>query len=197
MSEGDEKKRGMIPGAQFFLDRLWIWATGIFFSMIGIVGLSIFTPIGTNLVKIWGAPATLSAVQMDLTKLRTEINAVTGDNRVIRQTPGLSYVTEPVHVGEPVVLNLVAERTQLGANCVLMSAQSLFTESGGVITPGSPVIPARQIGEEQTRMRILITPPDNLQPGRVELYLALEYECEGRRVMDKTDTVVYSLMPAK
>lgn len=86
----------------------------------------------------------------------------------------MSYVTEPVHVGEMVVLNLVMERTTLGAKCIFVGGQSQLTEASGVITPGSDIKPSRQIGEETTRLRVLLTPPDTLRAGRIELYLALE-----------------------
>lgn len=208
----------LIPTRKFFLDRFWIWLTGLIIWLIGAAVLFLIEPVRTNVAAIWAAPATLAAVQADLAEmksqvttditavkdqvstdvadLRADINAVAGDNRVIRQTPGLSYVTEPVHVGEPVVLNLVASRTELGARCVLTSGQSLFTEAGGVITPGSEVRPGRQMSEEQTRMRIRLTPPDSLRPGRIELYIALEYDCDGRRVFDRTDVVTYQLLAA-
>jgi len=78
--------------------------------------------------------------------------------------------------------------------CRFIGGQSLFAEAGGVITPGSAIEPSRQIDEEQTRLRILLTPPETLQPGRIELYIALEYDCDGRRVFDRTDVVTYSLL---
>ncbi|MDS9468591.1 hypothetical protein RGQ15_13560 [Paracoccus sp. MBLB3053] len=191
----ESQGRRIVPTLGFFLDRLWVWITGILFWVIGAIFLAIFTPFWGNVQAIWQSPATLAALQHDLVALRSDLAAATGDNRVIRQTPGLSYVTEPVRVGDKVVLNLVIERTALGSRCIFTSGQSLFTEAGGVITPGSPVGPTRQIGEEQTRLRIGLTPPETLRPGRIELYLALEYDCDGRRVFDRTDVVTYQLMP--
>ncbi len=190
----DSKGDRLLPSRKFFLDRLWIWATGILFWAIGAVLLAFFTPLWVTVTAIWNSPLVLAEVQLEIAEMRAEVNAVSGDNRVIRQPPGLSYVTEPVHVGEPVVLNLVASRTELGARCILTSGQSLFTEAGGVITPGSEVRPGRQINEDQTRMRIRLIPPDSLRPGRIELYLALEYDCDGKTVFDRTETVVYQLL---
>jgi len=190
----ESKGRRLVPTLGFFLDRLWVWITGILFWVVGAIFLAIFTPFWTNARAVWHAPATLVAVQRDLIALRTDLAMATGDNRVIRQSAGLSYVTEPVHVGERVILNLVVERTALGAKCLFIGGQSLFAEAGGVITPGSEIEPSRQISEEQTRLRILLTPPETLRPGRIELYIALEYDCDGRRVFDRTDVVTYSLL---
>jgi len=191
----ESKGARLYPTKQFFLDRLWVWLTGIAFWLVGAVLLAIFTPFWDNARAVWSSPATLVSLQQEVSALRVELSTATGDNRVIRQTPGLSYVTEPVHVGEDVILNLVLERTELGAKCVLIGGQSLFTEAGGVTTPGSPVMPSRQIGEETARLRIKLAPPDTLRPGRIELFVALEYDCDGRRVFDRTDVVTYSLLP--
>ncbi|MGA0617707.1 hypothetical protein [Paracoccus sp. KR1-242] len=191
----ESKGPRLVPTRQFFLDRLWIWLTGIAFWVVGAILLAIFTPFWDNARAVWSSPATLMALQQEVSALRVELSTATGDNRVIRQTPGLSYVTEPVHVGEAVILNLVLERTELGAKCVLIGGQSLFTEAGGVTTPGSAVMPSRQIGEETARLRIKLVPPDTLRPGRIELFVALEYDCDGRRVFDRTDVVTYSLLP--
>lgn len=192
----ESKGKRLVPTLQFFLDRLWIWVTGIAFWIFSVFLLWLVDPIRDNVKAIWEAPAVLAAVQTEITDMRADLNAVSGESRVIRQTPGLSYVTEPVHVGEPVVLNLVASRTELGARCIMTSGQSLFTEAGGVTTPGSEVRPGRQIGEEETRMRIHITPPDSLRPGRIELYLTFEYDCDGKRVFDRTGVVTYQLLAA-
>ncbi|SMO78634.1 hypothetical protein [Paracoccus laeviglucosivorans] len=190
----ESKGQRLVPTKQFFLDRFWVWIAGGLFWSAGALLLALFTPFWGNMQAIWQTPKAVAALQAEVTAMRSDLTAATGDNRVIRQTPGLSYVTEPVHVGEEVVLNLVMVRTQLGAKCIFLGGQSLFTEAGGVITPGSSTKPSRQVGEETTRLRIKLTPPDTLRPGRIELYMALDYECDGRRVFDRTDTVTYMLL---
>lgn len=210
----DSKGGRLLPTRQFFLDRLWVWITGIALWVIGTTALAILTPLGTTMAAIWEAPATLAtisaevaelradvppgtlaAISAEVAELRADVAQATGDDRVIRQPKGLSYVTEPVHLGEDVVFNLVIERTTLGANCDFIGGESLFTEAGGVMTPGS-AIPAstRRLEAQQTRLHLRLTPPENLRPGRIELYLALEYDCDGKRVYDRTDTAVYSLL---
>ncbi|SMO64127.1 hypothetical protein [Paracoccus laeviglucosivorans] len=192
----ESKGQRLVPTKQFFLDRFWVWIAGGLFWSAGALLLALFTPFWGSMQAIWQTPEAVAALQVEVTAMRSELNAATGDNRVIRQTPGLSYVTEPVHVGEGVIMNLVMERTTLGAKCIFVAGQSLFGEAGGVVTPGSEIRPSRQIGEETTRLRVKLVPPDTLRPGRIELYLALEYDCDGRRVFDRTDIVTYSLLPA-
>lgn len=126
--------------------------------------------------------------------LSERVRRATGEDRVIRQLPGLSYVSEPVRVGEPVILNLAVERTQFGASCTLRRGQSLFTDTTGVTIAGSEMQVNRQIGRTQTRVRTAFDAPDDLIPGRIELYLALEYECGNQTVFDRTDTVSFKLL---
>jgi len=191
----DSKGERLLPTKQFFLDRLWVWVTGIAFWAVGALFLLIATPFWANVSAIWQSPDTLATISAEVAELRADVAQATGDDRVIRQPKGLSYVTEPVHLGEDVVYNLVIERTTLGANCNFMGGESLFTEAGGVMTPGS-VLPAstRRLAAQQTRLHLRLTPPENLRPGRIELYLALEYDCDGKRVYDRTDTAVYQLL---
>lgn len=133
----------------------------------------------------------------DVAQLKADVARANGDDRVIRQTPGLSYVEEPVYEGETLTLIMVASRTTLGRDCRLTEWAPLFTDAGGIKIPGAPAIDGpvrRQISDETTRLKIPITPPGGLTPGRVELHLALTYLCGGRVVYDSTDPVVYELI---
>lgn|GEM_PF-6016965 len=57
------------------------------------------------------------------------------------------------------------ERPALDPKFRFIGGKSLFAEAGGINTPGSAIEPLRQISEEQTRLRILLTPPGTIQPG--------------------------------
>ncbi len=177
--------------------RLMIAVTGFGIWATTAIGLYLYTPLSEWVTAMLEVPAKVAAISSEVAELRDEVAQATGDDRVIRQPRGLSYVTEPVHVGEEVVFNLVIERTTLGANCNFLGGQSLFTEAGGVMTPGSAIPAAtRRLAERQTRLRLRLVPPVNLNPGRIELYLALEYDCDGKTVFDRTETVVYQLLDA-
>ena len=135
----------------------------------------------------------------DVAQLKTDVARATGDDRVIRQTAGQSYVEEPVYEGDHVTMIMVASRTKLGMDCRLTEWTPLFTDEGGITIPGAPARDGpvrRQITDEQTRLRIDMLPPEGLQPGRVELYLTLTYACgaDGRVVYDRTDPVFYELI---
>ncbi|SHF67782.1 hypothetical protein SAMN05444339_11046 [Loktanella atrilutea] len=182
----------------FLWQRLGIWAVGGALWGMSLILAAIFTPLGDRVRDIWTSPERLERIEEKLDLMITDVRRATGEDRVIRQTPGLSYVTEPVRVGDLIVMNIVAERTALGRDCQLVDSQSLFTDGTNVTTPGRRAAegaPRRQIDDVPTRIRVELIPPPNLQPGRVELYLALEYRCGERTVFDRTDSVTYQLLP--
>ena len=130
--------------------------------------------------------------------LAQDVRRATGEDRVIRQPQGLSYVEEPVAAGRNVVLWLTVARTRLGKDCRLVDWTPLFTDVRNVPLAGSRMIKGgvrRQIGDSFEKLRIEIVPPSDLFPGRIELYLVLDYECGGKRVPDRTDVVPYQLLP--
>ncbi|MFT4013013.1 MAG: hypothetical protein QM682_06350 [Paracoccus sp. (in: a-proteobacteria)] len=54
----------LLPTRQFFLDRLWIWLTGIALWLVGTIFmatfLAIFTPFWDTAKAVWHAPLVLS-----------------------------------------------------------------------------------------------------------------------------------------
>ena len=54
--------------------------------------------------------------------------------------------------------------------------------------------PVLAITANTRRLAAQQTPPENVRPRRIELYLTLEYDCGGKRVYDRTDTAVYQLL---
>ena len=159
------------------------------------------TPWWSQVSAVWRSAQTLERLRADtlrladgLDALRADVARVSGEDRVIRQIPGLSYVAEPVRQGEPVILYLVAQRTRLGAQCRLLSAVPLFTDNTGITVAGTMPQVWPQIGPEAKRLRVEIAAPANLRPGRIELHLALDYDCGGVRTPDRTDTVIFTLL---
>lgn len=129
--------------------------------------------------------------------LAEDVRRATGEDRVIRQPQGLSYVEEPVSIGENVVLWLTVARTRLGKDCRLTDWTPLFTDSRNVPLAGARPHPGsvrRQIGDDFEKLRVEMVPPPGLEPGRIELYLVLDYDCGGKRVPDRTDVVTYQLL---
>ncbi|GGE29866.1 hypothetical protein GCM10011360_17400 [Primorskyibacter flagellatus] len=131
-----------------------------------------------------------------LNDVATDVRRATGDDKVIRQEPGLSYVEEPVSPGQNVILWLRVARTRLGKDCRLVDWTPLFVDAQNVPFAGSKIHNGvrRQISDKSDKLRIEMIPPKGLIPGRIELYLVLDYDCAGARVPDKTDTVTYRLL---
>lgn len=130
----------------------------------------------------------------DLRALAADVRTLAGEDRVIRQPRGRSYVDEPVHLGERVVLILFLERTATGASCEFLSGNSVFEDMSGIRTGGSGIRPTQQIGPDPTRLRLSLDPPDTLRPGRVTVSLILRYRCGERIVFDETDPIAYRLL---
>ena len=135
-----------------------------------------------------------SRMQNNIAELQQKMAVVQGEDRVIREVPGLTYVSEPVYQGENIVFNMVAERTRLGLNCVLQYSQPIFTDMLNIPTPGLRREAARQIRDDPTPLRPGYTPPPNLRPGRVMVYLILAYTCDGKTVFDQTSTAAFEII---
>lgn len=134
-------------------------------------------------------------IQIGLADLRVDVATLQGEDRVIREVPGLTYVSEPVYEGESIVFNFVAERTRLGQPCVLEYSQAIFTDMFNVPTPGERRLAARQISDSPTPLRPGFMPPINIRPGRVTVYLILAYRCDGKPVFDQTSTAAFEMLP--
>lgn len=159
-------------------------------------GLMLVEPLRERVTAIWNSPAALDHIFHEVREMRDSLRRVTGEDRVIRQTPGQSYVVEPVTWGTTVVMNVVVQRTTLGATCRLLRRTGVFTDRNGVAYAGLTVEPSRQIGVTPDRVRIEMEHPRALPPGRTEVYLALEYNCAGVTVFDRTDNMVFTLLEA-
>ena len=133
-------------------------------------------------------------MQNSIAELQQKMAVVQGEDRVIREVPGLTYVSEPVYEGENIVFNMVAERTRLGLNCVLQYSQPIFTDMLNIPTPGLRREAARQIRDDPTPLRPGYTPQPNLRPGRVTVYLILAYTCDGKTVFDQTSTAAFEII---
>lgn len=190
----------LLPVKGFLKERFWIWIAGVAFTALGSLTLALLTPVGARIAFLWNLPSQMAVIE-------TRLSRALGEDRVIRQRQGLSYVEEPVHVGQPVNLILVLERTMLGASCRLVDWVPLFTDASNIPTPGTragPVAGAgpslsrrdRPIEAEATKLRIEIMAPPALIPGRVEVYLSMDYDCAGQHVPERSEPVIYRLLPA-
>ena len=160
------------------------------------ITVALWSPIGNTLKDIWDSPDRLTAIEASLGEISVNMRNLAGENRIIRQSEGLSYVEEPVRKGENIFLYLVMERTELGENCTLTRAVPLFKDKTGVTTPGARPERPLYIGvtTDPTAIRLEYIPPPNLELGRIEVYVSLAYNCDGKPMFDKTDVLTYQLL---
>jgi hypothetical protein len=159
--------------------------------------LMLWAPFRDRVVDIWNSPDTLFQIQQEIQEMRGSLMRATGEDRVVRQMPGQSYVAEPVHHGDRIIVNLVMQRTRLGSACRLLRRTPIFADLNGVRYAGEAVTPSSQLGAVPERLRIEVQHPSDLPAGRVELYFVMEFDCGGDRVFDQTEIMVFRLMPAR
>ena len=190
MTEDNEHK------TYFLWEEFKKWSTRSFFVVLTAIVVALWSPVGNNLREIWNSPERLTTIEAGIRDINENLRSLSGDDRIIRQREGLSYVEEPVRKGENVFLYLVMERTELGKDCRLTKAVPLFKDKTGVTTPGTRPDRPLQSGltTDLTVTRLEYIPPPNLELGRIEVYVSLEYECDGKIMFDRTDVLTYELL---
>ncbi|TJZ85847.1 hypothetical protein [Paracoccus hibiscisoli] len=178
----------------FLLDEAKKWAARTFIMLMVAVFVLLVTPMKDRLERIWNSPDLLAEVLNKLDELSAEVQRATGEDRVIFEVPGQSFVREPVHLGEQITLNMVLRRTKLGTPCTLLNRTAIFTDETGIANAGLTIRPARQVGAADTLIRLMLDVPQQVQTGRVTVYLSLEFDCGGKPVFDQTRPVAFALL---
>lgn len=179
---------------EFLLDEAKKWTVRTGILGVAAAGVWLFTPYREQITAIWHTPERLAQIEATLDRLAHDVRRVSGEDRVIYEQPGQAYVTEPVHTGEPVTLNLVMRRTTTGAACALTGWTPLFADTTNIDQPGTAIGGMHRIGTDMTRLRVVSQPPETIRPGRVTVRLHLEYDCDGARVFDSTGAVPFILL---
>lgn len=141
------------------------------------------------------------ATKQDVREINARIDQISGEDKIIRMSPGLSFVQEPVSLGEPIELTMSLGRTQRGLACNLLSATPLFVDSRNIPFPGSILEPIIQLRAIPERLKAIIPVPESIQTGRVGVYLSLQYSCpfgtNGAQVeiFEKTDSIFFQIDP--
>ncbi len=188
--------------AAFFVDELKKRLVGLAVVGMLVLGGLMIKPVQDRIAGIWTSPDQLAEISAKLDLLTTEVQKATGEDRVIFETAGLSYVREPVHLGDKILYNLVVRRTRLGAACTLLNRTPIFTDESNISSAGPTERPARQVSGADTPLRILLDIPAPVSAGRVTVYLSLEFECPGangttKTVFDQTRPVAFMLLPKR
>lgn len=179
-----------------FYEEFKKWITRVVFTAITAILIFLFTPLYENLKSIWEVPERLTVIEDQISDLKTTTDSLTGEDRIIRQQPKLSYVEEPVYLGDNVAIIIVAQKTALGQTCTLEEMQALFTDETRITTPGQFPKYTRKIDltSNPTTSRVEIIPPPNLKTGRVQVYLVLEFDCNGTTRFDRTEILTFQLL---
>jgi len=184
---------------KFFLDESLKWIARTGFAAVLLLLAAIFIPLSDQALAIWRSPDSLERIDRRLAHLVDRIDEIAGENRIIRQPRGYSYVEEPVREGEPLWIVLYMARTKAGANCTFVEGASVFEDSRGVRQGGSRLKPITQVGMSPERLRAPVDMPAGLRLGRVGVHIVLEYRCPvagGTETRwDRTDTLFFELLP--
>lgn len=130
---------------------------------------------------------------VELNKLKN----FTGENRVIYQPAGFSYVRTPVYQNETVEIILTIGRTDRGKDCLFLGGRAIFLDESNFEIPGSEIKPQRQIGIGAERFIVLVEQPKRLplRPGNVAVYLTLDYNCDDKFIIENTYPMQFILLP--
>jgi hypothetical protein len=127
------------------------------------------------------------------TELSKKLEETSGETRVITQGEQLSYVKEPVYLGDPITLVLYIGRTEVGQACVLRDIVPIFKDANGIIRSGNIMIPTDQFGIQIERREIIIDQPPNLAIGQTTLILQLHYTCGEQDIYEETNPVLFTI----
>ena len=183
------------------------------FIVVWGIGMAIFTTIATFIFSIarneiadfasdflrldrLATGEQIARLELRLDQLGAQIDEVTGENGYLIVRIRQSYVLEPVLVGEAVTVRYLMRRTARGADCVFISATPLFRDIRDIAFPGEALTPPIQIGTQFQRIQTVYQPPDHLIPGRVEITVALRYECDGQPAFDEIPPLTFELTEA-
>jgi hypothetical protein len=168
------------------------------------VWLFIWGPIGEFIGLVRSTNAEVQLIWREMERLADGVARATGEDRIIREQPGQTYVPEPVYVGDTVQFNMVVERTTLGRPCILERTVPMYVDETRIPQPGPAYTPTLQVGSQATFVQPRYEMPTTLQPGRIAMHLILEYRCPAssspdgvvvwERVLDRTSTAVFRLM---
>lgn len=141
-------------------------------------------------------------LELGIDNLAQEVRTLSGEDRIIRQPRGYSYVEEPVYEGDEVFVVNHLSRTSLGKACTFEGGSSIFEDARGIKLGGSSFGPITQLGEHPESIRLGLKMPRGLQLGRVGVHLVLKYTCptaEGgsETRFDKTETLFFELLPKR
>lgn len=172
----------------------------VFRAIIGPLAVSVilfvfglFAPLldfGQALTRV---PAEIERLSRGQDQIRSVLAEATGSNRITFQPPGQTYVAEPVHFGDPVVLVLPIHLRADHEHCRLDRFSPMFSQEGQRHY-GDPIEPQWRMRPEITRFRLSINQPPHLESGRATLTLEMRFMCDGAVKYEETAPVVFTIL---
>lgn len=155
--------------------------------MLSVFALGFWALWGRTLIEI-------AREEIGINEITAALRDLSGESGVLQSRAGFSYVLEPVRRGETLTAVFHLRRTELGAGCQALGATPIFTGPRNIPLPGVLLSPVQQIGREFRPVEILISVPRSLAPGRIGLFVTVEYDCGGpQSIFDQTDPVFFQL----
>lgn len=138
----------------------------------------------------------VAELRAQVDRLSGKLDEVTGEDGLVIVNRAQSFVLEPVRQGELVTVRYLMRRTQRGMACTFVGSTPMFADMRDIRFPGETVTPPVQVSRQFERRQVTYKAPSNLLPGRIELTVALEYDCKGQRSFDEIDALTFQLLPA-
>lgn len=88
-------------------------------------------------------------------------------------------------------------QTPWGLNCVFVEGSSVFEGGDGLKLSGPKIAPISQVGSVPGSIWLSLDMPDNLRPGRIGIHIVLHYNCAGKVIYDRTETLFFVLHKEK
>lgn len=123
-----------------------------------------------------------------------------GEDKVLRQPEGLSFVQEPVYSGEDILVNLVIERTDWGDECLFNGGSTVFIQPNGITISGGSLPVIKQISTDSTRFQLQVDSPNlhnyRFRDDREErwaLFFLFDYTCYGQKITEESRPLPFIL----
>lgn len=187
--------------AAWMKDFLVLWGVGV---MIFSTVASVFFYFARNEIaaEAWeflgldklASSQQIEALKADIEALTAKLDEVTGEDGYLVVSMSQSYVLEPVSLRDNVTVRYLMRRTARGADCIFVKSTPLFRDLRDISFPGQALTPPIQVSASWRRVQTTFAPPANLIPGRVEISVSLEYECNGERQFDEIGALAFELL---
>ena len=166
-------------------------------SISSSVFITLLTFVSLGLWSVFGEAVIVRAQkELGVEEVRKLALRALGEDRVISQPSGLSYVEEPVRVGGTLSAVVVLRRTAWGENCIFKGGRALFVDRYGVTRTSRQIEANQQIGTDIARILVEMDIPEGQPLGRATVYLSLDYDCRGVAVFDRTYDMPFKLLPS-